>query len=111
MNVGRFFATVAAAWLMQGIVPLHAAVRTDGSVGPKRNLLGPNYTIGPDLGRQRGGNLFHSFGAFDLAKGESATFAGPGSVRDVIVRVTGGRASSIDGTLSCSIRGADLYLV
>lgn len=91
--------------------PGWAAVATDGSVGPARGLSGPTYLITPDLGRRRGGNLFHSFARFDLDRGETAAFAGPADVRNVLARVTGGRASAIDGTIRCDIAGADVYLI
>src|SRR5919206_4348316 len=89
-------AAVALGWLP---LPCAAGVVTDGSVGPARSLAGPNFAIGADLGRQIGGNLFHSFSRFNLATGESATFSGPGSVANILARVTGGSASSIDGTV------------
>src|SRR3954452_21578209 len=66
-------------------------IATDGTVGAAaRTLTGPRYSIGSDLGRQVGGNLFHSFSRFNLATGESATFRGPGSVANILARVTGG---------------------
>lgn len=101
-----FCAAVAAAAALT-----RAAVSTDGSVGPARSLQGPNFAVTPDLGKQVGGNLFHSFRQFDLAKGEAATFTGPASVHTVLTRVTGGTASQIDGTIRCTIPNADFYLV
>lgn len=86
-------------------------VATDGSLGRARTLSGPNFTIGAGLGQQRGGNLFHSFSALNLDRGESATFIGPTSIRTVFARVTGGQRSNIDGTLRCTIPNADFYLV
>lgn len=68
----------------------HAAITLDGSMGQGGSLSGPDYAITSDLGRQLGANLFHSFGTFNLANGESATFSGPGSVANIIGRVTGG---------------------
>ncbi len=72
-------------------------ITVDGRLSPAQTLAGPNYAIGAGLGRQVGGNLFHSFGAFGLKGGETATFSGPPSVGNVIGRVTGGAASSING--------------
>lgn len=86
-------------------------VATDGSLGARRTLSGPNFSIGPDLGQKRGGNLFHSFNTFDLSKGEVATFSGHSSVHNVFARVTGGQPSSIDGTLRCTIPNAGFYLI
>jgi filamentous hemagglutinin family protein len=49
-------------------------------------------------GTSVGTNVFHSFGTFNVATGDSATFSGAGTVTNIIARVTGG-ASFIDGTL------------
>jgi len=86
-------------------------ITVDGRLSPAQTLAGPNYAVGAGLGRQVGGNLFHSFGAFGLNGGETATFSGPPSVGNVIGRVTGGAASSINGTVRSTIPGANLYLV
>jgi filamentous hemagglutinin family protein len=90
----------------------HAAgINTDGSLGPATTLTGPNYTIPPELGQQKGSNLFHSFGNFNVNKDESATFTGPDGTTNVISRVTGGNSSWIDGRLGCNITGANLWLL
>src|SRR3954447_3431428 len=86
-------------------------ITVDGRLSPAQTLPGPNYAIGADLGRQVGGNLFHSFGRFGLSAGESATFSGPASVANVIGRVTGGAQSSIDGTVRSTMPGANVYLI
>jgi len=87
------------------IIPFitHAQITTDGSLGPSLNLPGPDYQIGPDLGQQRGGNLFHSFKDFNLNSLESATFSGPNHIQNVISRVTGGNPSNIDGLFRSTI--------
>ena len=89
----------------------YGGVTLDGTLGPAGTLPGPDYQIGADLGRQVGGNLFHSFGQFSINTGESATFSGPNSVSNIIGRVAGGNASFIDGTLRLTIPGANLYLL
>ncbi|MCC8997912.1 MAG: filamentous hemagglutinin N-terminal domain-containing protein [Candidatus Contendobacter sp.] len=99
---------IAGLWLISTV---HAAVTTDGTLGRAGALSGPNYAITADLGQQRGGNLFHSFGQFSINPGESATFSGPNSVSNIIGRVTGGAASLIDGTIRSTIPGANLYLL
>jgi filamentous hemagglutinin family protein len=86
-------------------------IRTDGSVGAAQSLTGPDYTIGASLGRQSGANLFHSFSSFSLSAGEVATFSGPGSIANIVARVTGGAVSNIDGTIACTIAGADIFLI
>src|SRR5689334_7635281 len=80
-----------------------AQIRTDGSVGAARSLDGSNVTIGADLGKQVGGNLFHSFQSFNVPTGGSATFSGPNSVSNIVGRVTGGEVSKIDGTIASTI--------
>ena len=89
----------------------HAQITTDGSLGAARTLTGPNFAIDAALGRQIGGNLFHSFGAFNLLRNESAVFSGPSSAQNILARVTGGSASSIDGLLRSDIPGATLFLL
>jgi filamentous hemagglutinin family protein len=69
------------------------------------------YSIGADLGKQVGGNLFHSFGKFGLATTETATFSGPTTVNNVIGRVTGGTRSDIDGKIQSNIARANLFLI
>ena len=87
----------------------------DGSLGSGPLEVGPGqgatYLITPEMGEQHGGNLFHSFERFGIGKGETATFTGPDSVDNVISRVTGGVRSQIDGTLSSTIPGADVWLL
>ena len=48
-----------------------AQVVLDGTLGPSGpvGLVGSDYPIGAKLGRQVGGNLFHSFGAFSVDSG------------------------------------------
>src|SRR5215831_7664335 len=70
-----------------------AQITLDGSLGPRGPLVGPYYRIGAELGQIRGSNLFHSFGQFNVATGESATFTGPNTVANIISRVTGGQPS------------------
>jgi filamentous hemagglutinin family protein len=91
--------------------PVQAQIVTDGSVGPKVSLRGGEIEIGANLGTQRGDNLFHSFEKFGIAPGQTATFTGPGAIRNVISRVTGGEVSSIDGTLASRVGQADLYFL
>src|SRR4051812_21396776 len=91
--------------------PVQAQIVTDGTVGPKVSLRGGEIEIGANLGTRRGDNLFHSFERFGIATGQTATFTGPGDIKNVISRVTGGEISKIDGTLASRIGQADLYFV
>jgi filamentous hemagglutinin family protein len=89
----------------------NAEVTLDGTLGRGGTLPGPDYLIGADLGRQHGGNLFHSFQGFNLQSHESATFSGPNSVSNIISRVTGGNPSQIDGLIRSTIPNADMYFL
>ncbi|HUJ70691.1 MAG TPA: filamentous hemagglutinin N-terminal domain-containing protein [Verrucomicrobiae bacterium] len=91
--------------------PIRGQVVLDGSLGTGGAIAGPNYTIPPSSGKIVGNNLFHSFSQFSLASGETATFSGPNSIHNVLARVTGGQPSSIDGTISCTIPGANFFLI
>ena len=91
--------------------PVQAQIVTDGSVGPKVSLSGGEIKIGADLGTRRGDNLFHSFEKFGIATGQTATFTGPGTIKNVISRVTGGEVSNIDGKLASKVGQADLYFL
>ena len=102
---------LSAILALLATISAHAEVATDGSLGPARALDGPDYQIGADLGQIRGSNLFHSFSTFNLISTESANFTGPDSISNVLGRVTGGSASSIDGAINSQIPGANLYLI
>ncbi len=84
---------------------VHAAAVTDGSLGAVQSLSG-RFTVPQSLGQVRGANLFHSFGRFSIASGETATFTtvDPG-LRHVIARVTGGEASLLQGPLALQAAG------
>ena len=97
-----------------------AEVVTDGSLGGPKGPVGPGtvpgvgtttYQITDSLGKRAGQNLFHSFEKFNVLTNQSATFTGPGDIRNVVSRVTGGTSSWIDGTLRSTIQGANLYFL
>src|ERR671910_1478533 len=104
-RLGLLLAALLAA------APVQAQIVTDGTLGPKVSLQGGEIKIGADLGSRRGANLFHSFEKFGITTGQSATFTGPGDIKNVISRVTGGEVSNIDGKLASRIGQADLYFL
>jgi filamentous hemagglutinin family protein len=85
------------------------AITSDGTMGTTVNFDSGNYDI--SNGTIKGSNQFHSFDVFSVPTGESATFNGPPIIENIISRVTGGELSSIDGLLSSTIEGANLYLL
>jgi filamentous hemagglutinin family protein len=113
---GKISLALAAACLLAAVPGAAPAqnISIDGRFSQAKtlNAVGGNYPITPDLGKQVGGNLFHSFGKFGLDAAEKATFSGPAGTQNVIGRVTGGAQSNIHGTIdSSSISGANLYLI
>nr|VFK38472.1 MAG: filamentous hemagglutinin family N-terminal domain-containing protein [Candidatus Kentron sp. TC] len=90
-----------------------ADIATDGTLGhPGKNFNGQkNYLIPETLGKRAGNNLFHSFHAFNIYKGKSATFTGASDIQNVISRVTGGTPSTINGVLRSEIGNADFYFI
>lgn len=83
----------------------------DGSLGPGGALTGPAFDIPESVGKTVGKNLFHSFSQFDIEAGEVASFSGPDNIRNILSRVTGGSASSIDGTIQSTINGANFFFI
>jgi filamentous hemagglutinin family protein len=104
---------LAAFALILALLPRAAAqsITIDGTLSPAQTLSGPSYTIGASFGKQVGANLFHSFGKFGLAAGESAIFTGPAGIANIIGRVTGGSPSNINGAIVSQIVGANLFLI
>jgi len=108
------FLAFVVACALTAMTPRMAAaqhITVDGHFSPAQTLIGPNYSIGANLGKQVGSNLFHSFGQFGLSTGESAAFSGPATISNVISRVTGGIRSDINGKIQSNITGANLYLI
>lgn len=83
----------------------------DGKFGTSGAVAGPNFAITAGMGATRGNNLFHSFTQFDLKAGDVATFSGPANIQNILSRVTGGSASSINGTIRSEIPGANFFLI
>ena len=100
-------------------------VSTDGTLGGVGYLGQPQVLTGSPNDRQvisipaaagslAGTNLFHSFGDFNIGRGQTVIFEDvqKNFVDNVIARVTGGSASLIDGRLSVTPGGhANLYLL
>lgn len=90
---------------------ISAQIVTDGSTGAQVTLNGQDVTIEESLGTRAGSNLFHSFDAFNISTGGSATFIGRPDIQNVISRVTGGEVSNIQGTLRSDVGNADFYFI
>ncbi|MDY6951247.1 MAG: filamentous hemagglutinin N-terminal domain-containing protein [Thermodesulfobacteriota bacterium] len=82
----------------------------DGSLGPARSVAGPAYTVQEAWGTVSGANLFHSAKKFIVDSGESVIFEHVVGIDRIIIRVTGGDVTTIDGAISAS-NGADVCIV
>ena len=97
------FSTAPVAW---------AGATYDGLLGGTgTGTLTGNFTIPDTDGVTSGTNLFHSFSDFNINAGESATFTGPGSINNVLTRVTGTGTSTFDGPLNSAIPSANFYFI
>lgn len=91
------------------IVPVALSqIRTDGSLGlAAQAISGPTYLIPQSVGKLAGNNLFHSFQTFSVGAGESALFStSSAGLANVISRVTGGSASTINGLIALQSPGS-----
>lgn len=109
MSLHYLFLLLSSVYL----IPHYSAAEVvlDGTLGHSGALPGPDFKITEAEGQQWGENLFQSFREFNLQVGESATFSGPDSVKNVISRVTGGTRSIIEGTLRSTMPNADMYFL
>ena len=107
----RLTGNIIGTLALCSVPPVFAEVTFDGSMGAPGTLQGANMEITADRGQIRGDNLFHSFSQFNINTGESANFSGPVNIQNIFGRVTGSGASNIDGTISSSITGANLFLI
>jgi filamentous hemagglutinin family protein len=97
------------------------SITLDGSMGHGSGPVSPTspgfYNITPSMGTVAGSNIFHSFGTFNLGTGDTADFVANAGTQNIIARVTGGSASSIDGTITSTVgiggplSSANLFLV
>jgi filamentous hemagglutinin family protein len=115
----RLPASAAALLLTLAVAPSGLAkVVGDGSLAPEGLVPGGvigttpvDYLITPEHGALRDTNLFYSFSDFSIEAGRIGVFTGPPEVQNILARVTGRAASTINGTLASTITGADLWLV
>jgi filamentous hemagglutinin family protein len=94
-------------------IPVQASaqsIRLDGTLGPARELAGPDYLIKQSDGRAAGQNLFHSFQKFNLDRRERAIFESNAGIRNILSRVTGGFRSEINGLIKTN-PGVNLFLI
>jgi filamentous hemagglutinin family protein len=115
---------IVAAGLIFGAIntPVDGATNitpTPGAGGLGTQVLPPNNNIyGIRGGKTVGNNLFHSFGQFSVATGDTAQFQTTNlipnaSMSNILGRVTGGNASALFGTIDSATfyPNANLFLI
>lgn len=96
--------------------PVSAQVTPDNTLGAEQSIVNSSTRDGSlrqqiEGGAIRGSNLFHSFRDLNIAEGQSLYFQTSDGIRNIFSRVTGGRPSTIEGTLGVSGSTANLYLL
>ena len=110
----KLSAFVALVFSLSPIVAT-AQIVPDDSLGRESSLVVPDNIKGIpserlEGGAIRGGNLFHSFGEFNVGEGQGAYFANPALIENIFTRVTGTNVSNLLGTLGV-LGNANLFLI
>ena len=79
---------------------VHALISLDGSVGAAGALTGPDFAVSDTQGQVVGTTLYLSFDVLDVAANETLTITAPDGVLDIVMRVTGGAATTIAGAIT-----------
>ncbi|NEO87410.1 MAG: filamentous hemagglutinin N-terminal domain-containing protein [Spirulina sp. SIO3F2] len=106
----RIFSGSAALLLLAQ--PVWAQLLPDNTLGAEGSAVTPIDALNDriDGGATRGANLFHSFQEFNVGNGRGVYFANPGSINNILTRVTGNNVSEIFGTLGV-LGDANLWLI
>jgi filamentous hemagglutinin family protein len=109
MRTALFLSTMVtltvSAW------PASSQIIPDDSLGTSIDVIENTFEIqGGELSND-GANLFHSFEAFGLDADQAAIFLTTSEIQNVLGRVTGGNASSIDGLIQVTGSDANLFLL
>lgn len=88
-----------------------AQVIADETLSPReQSRISGNSIVQIDGGATRGSNLFHSFSQFSIPTGSTASFNNAPAITNIIGRVTGNSASTIDGVIRAN-GNANLFLI
>ncbi|MGK7956987.1 MAG: filamentous hemagglutinin N-terminal domain-containing protein, partial [Crocosphaera sp.] len=97
--------TVAIPAHSQPIIPA-----TDGT-GTTVNQNGNQFKIQGGTPSNNGKNLFHSFSQFNVESNQTANFLTTPDIRNILGRVTGGNASTINGLIQVVGGNSNLFLM
>ena len=106
---------VISAFVFANISVLCNPHNTFAQITPDATLPNPSVVLGTPFITITGGttantNLFHSFSQFSVPSGGEAFFDNPLAIQNILVRVTGGTISNIDGFISNN-GDANLFLI
>ncbi len=96
--------------LVPSLVPRPIAPHVDGT-GSVVLQTGDRFDITGGALSDNGQNLFHSFERFDLGVDQTAYFVAAPEIRNILGRVTGGKASYLNGHVQVGNGNANLLLI
>jgi filamentous hemagglutinin family protein len=112
ISSGVLFAQPTTA---QSLITPDASLGVESSIVTRENIGIPSVPIFNQIdgGATRGRNLFHSFQLFNVSRGEAAIFSTNNlAIQNILVRVTGGVSSNIDGEISAiGAPNTNLFLI
>ena len=113
--IARKITTLLAAVAVGSTIggePLHAQiVPNPGDAGTIVTPVDNRFDISGGTLSRDGANLFHSLSQFGLTQTQVANFLANPANRNILVRVTGGDASRLDGLIQVSGSSANLFLM
>ncbi|HEY9884898.1 MAG TPA: filamentous hemagglutinin N-terminal domain-containing protein, partial [Thermosynechococcaceae cyanobacterium] len=113
--IARKITTLLAAVAVGSTIdvePLHAQiVPNPGDAGTIVTPVDNRFDISGGTLSGDGANLFHSLSQFGLTQAQVANFLANPANRNILVRVTGGDASRLDGLIQVSGSSANLFLM
>ncbi len=109
MRTALFLSTMAA--LTVSAWPASSQIIPDDSLGTNIDVIENTFEIQGGELSDDGANLFHSFAEFGLEAEQVANFVTTSEIQNVLGRVTGGNASSIDGLIQVTGSDANLFLL